>query len=156
MRKIALLLASLILLTGLAGCTEEARQKAESSSDDTRNEISGKVNLLVVYVENTSAEDKVTSALVKAKLASGSENTTMDKISYFSNCQRNGEQVHVEAVHLTGETELKAGDGFEFIAEFSECAAAQDETLDFWAAIDDGGQTLRELEVRSTEKGAGM
>ena len=151
MKTKAIFLMFVMVLSAFAGCVGESRD----TPDDNRNSISGRVLLVEATVENTSADDNVTSALVYARLASGSENTTMDKISYGSDCNRYGEQVHAEAVYLTGETELKSGEYFEFIAEFSECTAALNETLVFWFAIDgvDGYKSSADLEVSSTEKG---
>ena len=153
MKTKAIILIFVMVLSAFAGCAED--DGGRDTPDDDRNSISARVTMVEVTVENTSADDNVTSALVYAKLDSGSENTTMDKISYSSECNRYGEQVHTEAVYLTGETELTAGEYFEFIAEFSECTAALNETLVLRCAIDgvDGYKSGADLEVSSTEKG---
>jgi hypothetical protein len=133
---------------GTPGCTDESASNwdIDATTDDGSCEyspatgiISGKVVLAAdPTVENTSADDNVTSALVSAVLATGSDNITMDKIYYYFNCVRNGTSIRVEDVHLTGDAELEAGDNFEFIAELSECAAG------VW--LDDDGNSDPERE----------
>jgi archaellin len=64
---------------------EELQQNAESTSDDTRKEISGKVNIIQIIV-NGSTNDDLDSMIVTAKIASGSTDVQVRDIEWALVC----------------------------------------------------------------------
>ena len=68
---IALILVAAVASTIIIKTAEELQQNAESTSDDTRKEISGKVNIIQILVNGTGTND-LDSLIVTAKIASGS------------------------------------------------------------------------------------
>ena len=68
---IALILVAAVASTIIIKTAEELQQNAESTSDDTRKEISGKVNIIQIIVNGSSGND-IDSLIVTAKIASGS------------------------------------------------------------------------------------
>jgi len=68
---IALILVAAVASTIIIKTAEELQQNAESTSDDTRKEISGKVNIIQIIVNGSSGSD-IDSLIVTAKIASGS------------------------------------------------------------------------------------
>ncbi|MCH2640544.1 MAG: hypothetical protein MKZ60_05170, partial [Candidatus Thalassarchaeum sp.] len=67
---IALILVAAVASTIIIKTAEELQQNAESTSDDTRKEISGKVNIIQIIVNGSSGSD-IDSLIVTAKIASG-------------------------------------------------------------------------------------
>jgi len=65
---------------------EELQQNAESTSDDTRKEISGKINVLQILVNGTTSADAIDSIIVTAKVASGSMNVMVEDIDWVITC----------------------------------------------------------------------
>ena len=141
----------LVSLMPLSGCLDNNGDSVPEC--DISSEICGKVNILDAMVENTSTDDKVTSALISAKADSNSYSFTIDQISYWSTCERDGESIMVEPVPLTDTTELDPDDQFTFIAELSNCSASQGESLNLFVAVEYGAQTIEKLEVESTQSG---
>ena len=54
---IALILVAAVASTIIIKTAEELQQNAESTSDDTRKEISGKVNIIQIIVNGSSGND---------------------------------------------------------------------------------------------------
>ena len=65
---IALILVAAVASTIIIKTAEELQQNAESTSDDTRKEISGKVNIIQIIVNGSSGND-IDSLIVTAKIA---------------------------------------------------------------------------------------
>ena len=178
----AVLVASLLVMSScLAGCTfyEEYQQNQENTSDDMREQISAKVSIVDILINSntegssdnnsSSSEVKVDSILVIARMASGSSNVTVSGISHYITCSRgeegNGELVLVHGAladsapselddtPLTGESELTAGQNFQFTVQLGDCAAAVGDDLDMRMTVEGGGETLASLEVDSTTVG---
>jgi archaellin len=82
---IALILVAAVASTIIIKTAEELQQNAESTSDDTRKEISGKVNILQIIVNGSSGND-VDSLIVTAKIASGSTDVQVQDISWAIIC----------------------------------------------------------------------
>ena len=145
----------LVVMLSIPGCTSDDSTDVQC---DPEVNICGTVTIIEVTVENTSSDDKVTSVLVSGKAAdnTGSFGFTIDKVSYRSTCERNGDQVTVTFVDLTDNTALEPGDQFQFIAELSNCSAGQDESLTFIIIVEGGGQSLENLEVSSTQSGSSL
>jgi flagellin FlaB len=83
---IALILVAAVASTIIIKTAEELQQNAESTSDDTRKEISGKINVLQILVNGTTTADAIDSLIVTAKVASGSMNVQVEDIDWVITC----------------------------------------------------------------------
>jgi len=83
---IALILVAAVASTIIIKTAEELQQNAESTSDDTRKEISGKINVLQILVNGTTSADAIDSIIVTAKVASGSMNVMVEDIDWVITC----------------------------------------------------------------------
>jgi len=82
---IALILVAAVASTIIIKTAEELQQNAESTSDDTRKEISGKVNIIQIIVNGSSGND-IDSLIVTAKIASGSTDVQVQDIEWAIIC----------------------------------------------------------------------
>ena len=82
---IALILVAAVASTIIIKTAEELQQNAESTSDDTRKEISGKVNIIQILVNGTGTND-LDSLIVTAKIASGSTDVQVQDIDWVVVC----------------------------------------------------------------------
>ena len=82
---IALILVAAVASTIIIKTAEELQQNAESTSDDTRKEISGKVNIIQIIVNGSSGND-IDSLIVTAKIASGSTDGQVQDIEWAIIC----------------------------------------------------------------------
>ena len=82
---IALILVAAVASTIIIKTAEELQQNAESTSDDTRKEISGKVNIIQILVNGTGTND-LDSLIVTAKIASGSTDVQVQDIDWVVGC----------------------------------------------------------------------
>lgn len=82
---IALILVAAVASTIIIKTAEELQQNAESTSDDTRKEISGKINVLQVMVNGSDGTD-IDSLIVTAKVASGSMDVQVQDIEWVITC----------------------------------------------------------------------
>ncbi len=82
---IALILVAAVASTIIIKTAEELQQNAESTSDDTRKEISGKVNIIQILVNGSSGND-IDSLIVTAKIASGSTDVQVQDIEWAVIC----------------------------------------------------------------------
>ena len=82
---IALILVAAVASTIIIKTAEELQQNAESTSDDTRKEISGKVNIIQILVNGTGTTD-LDSLIVTAKIASGSTDVQVQDIDWVIVC----------------------------------------------------------------------
>lgn len=154
MRAMTLLMITIFLLAPLAGCTSDGDD--ENNVSDNTSEITAKANVAEAMVENSSSEDKVTSAEFMARLSSGSQDTPLNTIQYWMTCERDGNSINTDSVYLTEERNVTAGEIFEFIVEFESCEGAVGKTMSFMIQPDGGGLTMVELEVSSTTKGTSL
>ena len=85
---IALILVAAVASTIIIKTAEELQQNAESTSDDTRKEISGKVNIIQIIVNGTGAggAGDLDSLIVTAKIASGSTDVQVQDIEWLIVC----------------------------------------------------------------------
>ena len=178
MGRVVLLASLLVMSSCLAGCAaiEDRMQDAEKTSDDTRDQISAKVSVVEVIVNsntegssdnNSSSEAKVDSIQVIARLAAGSEDTTVSVIYYSIMCWpeeqglvfANGTladstPTEIDGSPLTNESTLDSGQIFQFIVQLGDCAASVGENLDILMIVEEGGGESRvSLEVDSTTVG---
>jgi len=82
---IALILVAAVASTIIIKTAEELQQNAESTSDDTRKEISGKVNIIQIIVNGSNSLD-IDSLIVTAKIASGSTGVAVQDIEWAIIC----------------------------------------------------------------------
>ena len=172
----AVLVASLLVMSScLAGCTfyEEYQQNQENTSDDTRKEISAKVSIVDILIKsntegsgdnNSSSEVKVDSIRVIARISSGSSNITVSEVFHYITCEAgevlvvsetlaNSTPSELDDTLLTGESELTAGQTFQFTVQLGDCAAAVGDSFQFRVHVEGGGDTLWDLEFDSTTVG---
>ena len=85
---IALILVAAVASTIIIKTAEELQQNAESTSDDTRKEISGKVNIIQIIVNGTGTTTTANadSFIVTAKIASGSTDVQVQDIEWVIIC----------------------------------------------------------------------
>ncbi len=85
---IALILVAAVASTIIIKTAEELQQNAESTSDDTRKEISGKVNIIQIIVNGTGTTTTANadSFIVTAKIASGSTDVQVQDIEWVVIC----------------------------------------------------------------------
>ena len=86
---IALILVAAVASTIIIKTAEELQQNAESTSDDTRKEISGKVNIVQVIVNGTDGTE-IKSLAVTAKIAAGSSDVQVQDIEWVITCNNAG------------------------------------------------------------------
>jgi len=145
---IALILVAAVASTIIIKTAEELQQNAESTSDDTRKEISGKISVIQVLVNGSdTANSVIDSLIVTAKVASGSTDVQVQDISWVITCKEadgtfglitgnigtNGSagQVDPEFVNAdqldgtdyTATEELDAGTVFKFDIDLDKSAA---------------------------------
>ena len=82
---IALILVAAVASTIIIKTAEELQQNAESTSDDTRKEISGKISILQVMVNGSDGTD-IDSLMITAKVASGSMDVQVQDIDWVITC----------------------------------------------------------------------
>ena len=82
---IALILVAAVASTIIIKTAEELQQNAESTSDDTRKEISGKISILQVMVNGSDGTD-IDSLMITAKVASGSMDVQVQDIDWMITC----------------------------------------------------------------------
>ncbi len=82
---IALILVAAVASTIIIKTAEELQQNAESTSDDTRKEISGKISILQVMVNGSDGDD-IDSLMITAKVASGSMDVQVQDIDWMITC----------------------------------------------------------------------
>ena len=85
---IALILVAAVASTIIITTAEELQQRAEKTADDTRGEISGKINIVDAFVKTNAAgpPEVVASILVIAQLAAGADEVTSNLVTYFITC----------------------------------------------------------------------
>ena len=179
MGRSVILALLLVMSSCLAGCNaiEDRMQDAEKTADDTRIQISAKVSILDVLVNsntegssdnNSSSEVKVDSIQIIARLAAGSEDTTVSMINYSIMCWPeeqgfvfvNGSLADstpeelVDGSPLTSESILASGQNFQFMVQLGDCATSVGGDLDILMIVEEGGGESRvSLEVDSTTVG---
>ncbi len=82
---IALILVAAVASTIIIKTAEELQQNAESTSDDTRKEISGKISIINMIVNGSDGTD-LDSVIVTAKVASGSTDVLVNNIDFMITC----------------------------------------------------------------------
>ena len=161
---IALILVAAVASTIIIKTAEELQQRAEKTADDTRGDISGKVNVVDAFV-NSSSSNNVTGILTIMQLAAGADEVTSDKISYFITCgtddgvgidtgtidSQNGSMIADD--DALNASSLDAGDTFDVVIPLDNCPSAIGDKIDMLIIVEGGGETTVELEVTSVTVG---
>jgi len=161
---IALILVAAVASTIIIKTAEELQQNAESTSDDTRKQISGKISILDVFVKSTAdplttgtGNTDVATMDVIARIASGSIGVAQGDISYYISCKVSysvgtttfavidsgtATAVELDGTAITSGTEIGAGSTFKFTITLTDTDASADGTtvsaLDFALGLEPG------------------
>jgi len=159
---IALILVAAVASTIIIKTAEELQQNAESTSDDTRKQISGKISILDVFIKTvhdpltTTANTDVATMDVIARVASGSMGVADGDITYYISCKVSFsvgtttfaviDAGTVDAVELDGTaiatgTEIGAGSTFKFTITLTDTDIAANnaiEAADFALGLEPG------------------
>ena len=149
---IALILVAAVASTIIIKTAEELQQNAESTSDDTRKQISGKVSILDVFVKTTA--DPLTTATgntdvatmdVIARIASGSIGVAQGDITYYIACKvtytattttyavidsGTATAVELDDTAIASGVEIGAGSTFKFTITLTDTDAAASNVID--------------------------
>ena len=165
---IALILVAAVASTVIIKTAEELQDRAEKTGDDTRDQISGKLIITDVYVnDDTTPDGDINSLTVYAKLASGSDPTLETAMTYLIVCDNTGFQTDtatVDALDTAGNdigatTTLSSGEMFRFdipLATATGCqeAAVVGASLPLTLNVEGGGDTRVDLEIETVDVGA--
>ena len=85
---IALILVAAVASTIIIKTAEELQQRAEATGDDTRDEISGKIQVVMAYVSTADAEPAtaVDEITLVVQMAAGSDSTLISDITWLIVC----------------------------------------------------------------------
>ena len=175
---IALILVAAVASTIIITTAEELQQRAEKTADDTRGEISGKINLVDAFVKTTTGADPdaLASILVIAQLAAGADEVTSNLVTYFITCANAaGDDLVIDTATIDaagarmldntdgdGNAEdfssdsLESGDTFKIPITLANCQPNVGGKLQLLITVEGGGETEAELEVVSTTVGKSL
>ena len=162
---IALILVAAVASTIIIKTAEELQQRAEATGDDTRESISGKLEIISAFV-NGNTGGNVDNVLVFAQVSSGSDSILTNQIRWVIVCDGgatagvDSSLVSASTVTQIGgtalaSTTLNAGDSIQFFIDTSagNCAAAVNQHLELHIIVNGGGETYAQLEVNSITEG---
>ncbi len=162
---IALILVAAVASTIIIKTAEELQQRAEATGDDTRESISGKLEIISAFV-NGNTGGNVDNILVFAQVSSGSDSILTNQIRWVIVCDGgatagvDSSLVSASTVTQIGgtalvSTTLNAGDSIQFFIDTSagNCAAAVNQHLELHIIVNGGGETYAQLEVNSITEG---
>jgi flagellin FlaB len=149
---IALILVAAVASTIIIKTAEELQQNAESTSDDTRKQISGKISILDVFVKSTAdplttgtGNTDVATMDVIARVASGSIGVAQGDISYYISCKVSysagtttfavidsgtATAVELDDTAIASGVEIGAGSTFKFTITLTDTDAAASNVID--------------------------
>ncbi|MAH98788.1 MAG: hypothetical protein CMA12_05515 [Euryarchaeota archaeon] len=176
---IALILVAAVASTIIITTAEELQQRAEKTADDTRGEISGKINLVDAFVKTTTGADPdaLASILVIAQLAAGADEVTSNLVTYFITCANaagddlvidtntidaagasmlDGSDGDGNAATAFSSDSLESGDTFKIPITLANCQPNVGGKLQLLVTVEGGGETEAELEVVSTTVGKSL
>ena len=176
---IALILVAAVASTIIITTAEELQQRAEKTADDTRGEISGKINIVDAFVKTNAAgpPEVVASILIIAQLAAGADEVTSNLVTYFITCANAAaDDLVIDTSNIDdagaamldnsdgdgnddtafSSDELESGDTFKIPITLTNCQPAVGGKLQVLITVDGGGETEAELEVVSTTVGKSL
>ena len=148
---IALILVAAVASTIIIKTAEELQQNAESTSDDTRKQISGKISILDVFIKTTAdplttaAKTDVATMDVIARVASGSIGVADGDITYYISCKvtytddsatfavidsGTADAEELDGTAIATGVEIGAGSTFKFTVTLTATDAAASNVID--------------------------
>jgi archaellin len=171
---IALILVVAVVSTIIIKTAEELQQCAEVTGDDTSDEISGKVQLVMAYVstETAGAVGTVDEITLVVQMAAGSDATLLSDISWLIVCD-NGASAQVNTgtldnagppatmfaedlagTALTGGSSVAAGQTFTIVINTAaNCTPSTGDTQELRLIVDGGGETYAQLSYNDFQAG---
>lgn len=164
---IALILVAAVAAAVIIQTAEKLQQNAQASGDDTQEQMSTKVTLINIVIEETTAANH--DLFVTFELAPGSEPTQSDDVGFtviclddqgtaataddtteFAQGDLTGATVHTGTGAGGAEITLNPGTTYVFIMEIDECAPAANSDHVLILSVDGGGSTYEELQYGSS------
>lgn len=107
---IALILVAAVASTIIIKTAEELQQRAEATGDDTRDEISGKIQVVMAYVSLADAEPAtaVNEVTLVVQMAAGSDSTLISDITWMIVCDDGTATVDLNTGNLDDGTNVFA------------------------------------------------
>ena len=107
---IALILVAAVASTIIIKTAEELQQRAEATGDDTRDEISGKIQVVMAYVSLADAEPAtaVNEVTLVLRMAAGSDSTLISDITWMIVCDDGTATVDLNTGNLDDGTNVFA------------------------------------------------
>ena len=169
---IALILVAAVASTIIIKTAEELQQRAEATGDDTRDEISGKIQLVMAYVSAETGGAGVTTVdeiTLIVQMAAGSDATLLTDIQWLIVCD-NGAAAQVNTgvlddgttvlaedlggTALTAGSSVSAGETFGIVIDTStDCTPDVGDTQELRIIVDGGGETYAQLAYNDFQAG---
>ena len=172
---IALILVAAVASTIIIKTAEELQQRAEATGDDTRDEISGKIQLVMAYVSAETGGAGVTTVdeiTLIVQMAAGSDATLLTDIQWLIVCD-NGASAQVNTgvlddggapatvlaedlggTALTAGSSVSAGQTFGIVIDTSAaCTPDVGDTQELRIIVDGGGETYAQLAYNDFQAG---
>jgi len=172
---IALILVAAVASTIIIKTAEELQQRAEATGDDTRDEISGKIQLVMAYVSAETGGAGVTTVdeiTLIVQMAAGSDATLLTDIQWLIVCD-NGAAAEVNTgvlddggapatvlaedlggTALTAGSSVSAGQTFGIVIDTSaNCTPDVGDTQELRIIVDGGGETYAQLAYNDFQAG---
>lgn len=165
---IALILVAAVASTIIIKTAEELQQRAETTGDDTRDEISGKIQLIGAFVSDdtggvANTADEITLIV---QMSAGSDTTLLTDISWLIVCddgagaaETNTDDFEGDATDLDG-TAIAAGSSIDSGVTFlvpidvsGSCTPTVGDDQELRILIDGGGETYAQLHYNSVGNG---
>ena len=165
---IALILVAAVASTIIIKTAEELQQRAEATGDDTRDEISGKIQLIGAYVsDDTGAGGTADEITLIVQLSAGSDTTLLADMSWFIVCEdatagtaeTNTNDFDTIATDLDGTalttgSSVDAGETFLVPIDTSaDCTPSVGDDQELRVLINGGGETYAQLHYNSVDNG---
>ena len=169
---IALILVAAVASTIIIKTAEELQQRAEATGDDTRDEISGKIQLVGAYVSDDNAAGNAADEITLiVQLSAGSDTTLLANMDWFIVCD-GGTAAEVNEGDCTAATELDAvtlmtatsasvDAGQTFLVAINVdgsagnlCQPSVGDEQELRVIIDGGGETYAQLHYNSVDAGS--
>jgi flagellin FlaB len=173
---IALILVAAVASTIIIKTAEELQQRAEATGDDTRDEISGKIQLIMAYVSEETGGGATTADEIRlvVQMAAGSDATLLTDIQWLIVCddgagsaeintgaaETTGVGGAVNAFQLDGVTALTAGSSVGAGTTFTlnidtsgDCTPDVGDSQELRIIVDGGGETYAQLTYNDFQAG---
>jgi flagellin FlaB len=164
---IALILVAAVASTIIIKTAEELQQRAEATGDDTRDEISGKIQLVGAYVSDDNAAGNAADEITLiVQLSAGSDTTLLANMDWFIVCDGgagtadvntadfDGVATDLDGTLLVAGSSVQAGETFLVPIDTStNCQPGVGDEQELRVIIDGGGETYAQLHYNSVDNG---